>query len=538
MEIFDGCIYVEIPYAKLTNPNQVFARAYTEYEVSVGFHTLKYKLFKRYSQFRLLYKELKHEFIFADCYKNLPEFPKKQIFGKKLKATITKRRQNLEKWLNSALQITQFLPHMQNFLEIPEMYQPLVHDFTQSHQCSLSDLDLAVASFIKRLSKSEKKRGKAIERLENEFFNARPDISERTASILLSRLIPLCGIPGVGAKAFDILSKLTSCDMFRYYSLIIDVMMKIDIDLLREMKLNLHLTGKFLAEQAFHLCKIIEEQLTLKSSSNLLIYILNNDNEALEAYRSWTRPLLFIKNSQENNPQNTENWKKLNTQHYSGGLNIKYRKISHLFEMSLEIEIEASIATLVEIITEPALRKKWDSLLLEYDVIENISENESLVSIVFLSDKNEKMDLALSCIINIQENYASVEYASVETPKVPINPQFPRVHCSGSKYEIYDMRNKPEEAQSDGALSDIQGERISGSNEFRSKIVYKTILMPDMTKFLCSEFVEETNFIKSSWKNLKELAESNDFNSFHRTPRAKKNTIIEALEHKVHFHSL
>jgi len=245
------------------------------------------------------------------------------------------------------------------FLEIPENFRLLFLDRGKSATCKLSPTELCVANFIKRLDQSEHKRLKAIEKFEREFFNQKQEISMPVATILLMKLMPLCGVEVIGSKALDILYKLTSSTTFRYYQTIIDAMMKISMDVLREMKLNLHLNRAFQgdsAELAWQICGKIKEQL---GDTHLLNYILNEDRKAIMAFENWNENTFQPQISPRSASDNTSSsWKRLNTDGYPGNLELSYKKSGNFIEAKCEMEINASLDTIIDIITEPHLRKK------------------------------------------------------------------------------------------------------------------------------------------------------------------------------------
>lgn len=221
-------------------------------------------------------------------FENLAKFPKKKLLGKKI-GFLESRRQNLEIWLNSAINTIPTLSSIVQFLEIPDSFKSYIYQRTAETHCRLSNLDLCVANFIRRLDQSDHKKLNALEKFDRDFFNTKQDISLATAMILLTRLVPLCGLVGVASKALDILCKLSSSTTFRYYQIVIDSLVRMSLDVLRDMKLNLHLTRAFQGdspELAYHVCLIIKEQLLIKGDSHLLNYILNDDKEAIQALES------------------------------------------------------------------------------------------------------------------------------------------------------------------------------------------------------------------------------------------------------------
>jgi len=400
------------------------------------------------------------------------------------------------------LNFPQTFQELAEFLEIPEKFRSLIFERNNSTACKFTPIELCVAAFIKRIEKSEHKRLKALEQFERDFFNQKQEISPPVAIVLLTRLMPLCGVPGIGSKALDILHKLTSSTTFRYYQTMIDSMMKMNMDLFREMSLNLHLTRVFQgdsAELAQQICGKIKEQL---GDSHLLSYILNDDRDAIMAFENWNEHTFKPQISPRSASDNTSSsWKKLNTEGYPGNLEFGYRKSGNLIEARAEMEINASIDTIVEIITKKNLRKKWDLFISNYEVVEKINDKQSIVLIVFVSDRNEVMDLSLMRTITYEPGHATVLYSSVDHPKVPLHPNHKRVTCSESRYDIYLLKGQKLRSKTDSTDESASPElKIKDEDEFKPKckVVYTNYLTNDMTRFLCSEMIEETNYIKEA----------------------------------------
>lgn len=213
----------------------------------------------------------------------------------------------------------------------------------------------------------------------------------------------------------------------------------------------------------------------------------------------------------------------MNTKGIDGNFQISYRKIEKYLEMKVDIEIASSIEFIIEIITNPFFRKKWDSILVSYEIIEIFNEQQNLVWIVFTSERNQLMDLSLICTTKFENDSATVIFQSIEHAKIPIDPNHTRVHCEESKYIISNISNP------------LVTTEDSQANNNKCLITYTTKMMPDMARFLCSEFVEETGHIKNSWKNLKILAEKKDDFDGEYVKRMKENIILGALKTKLMF---
>ena len=84
---------------------------------------------------------------------------------------------------------------------------------------------------------------------------------------MLQCLIPLCGDDFIGSKALDFISKITTSDYYRDFTIASSELTKFTPEYLKEMKLNEHLTKKRFGDsqiQAYNICKIIENSLGLE----------------------------------------------------------------------------------------------------------------------------------------------------------------------------------------------------------------------------------------------------------------------------------
>lgn len=105
---------------------------------------------------------------------------------------------------------------------------------------------------------------KIIENFNWHFFAKKRTVQQEAIEKLIACLVPICGDLFLGSKALDIISKLTTSDYFKDFSMVCKTFTRFQPDLLKKMHLNEYLTKKRFCDsqlQAYALCKIIEENL-------------------------------------------------------------------------------------------------------------------------------------------------------------------------------------------------------------------------------------------------------------------------------------
>ena len=105
------------------------------------------------------------------------------------------------------------------------------------------------------------------------FFSRKTIITAEYISKLLQCLTPLCGDDFIGSKALDFISKITTSDYYRDFTLASNELTKFPPDFLKTMKLNEYLTKKRFGDsqiQAYNICKIIENTLGIGILSEIV----------------------------------------------------------------------------------------------------------------------------------------------------------------------------------------------------------------------------------------------------------------------------
>ena len=424
------------------------------------------------------------------------------------------------------------------FLDIPDSFKQLVLNRVSEARCQLNDPELCVAEFIRRINQSEHKRSKALEYFGERFFASKKPISSQAAHLLIRNLVPLCGYMSIGSKALTVLDKLLRTDYYRHSESMRSQFLSLELKALKDSFLDLHVTGNFpgsSASKAFRILKMIKEY--YESSDSLLHFILNNNTEAIQTFYSWevSEPLVKPPEAKEV----IKEWKSLNTELYEGDLKFYYRYEGERFLMKREICIAAPVKAIFDLILNPSLRMTWDKFNQEVLKLHE-EENKSYYWFGFLSDKNEKLDMALKCVTNIFPHYASIHFFSVDSPRIPRREGYKRMNCNNFLYEIRALGVETRRSSSDTDIDSNSSDDSprSSSSDFRKqksesdflcKLSITQDIEPELAKKICGEFSEETTRIKKSLSVLKEVAEkgltdcaeSKNYNSLYESLQRK-----------------
>lgn len=294
----------------------------------------------------------------------MPKFPGKK-FNKLNESLILKRRIDLEQWLKSAISHKALQDKILTFLDY------VITPLNINSKAKTSPDELLIIEFVEKISKDAQNKMKLIENFSWNFFQKKRSVQQNYISLLTECLVPLCGCEFVGSKALDVLSKLTTSDYFRDFVLVCRVLTSFTPRTLRRMCLNEYLTKKRFSDsqlQAYNLCRIIQDNLSNLELVEIVIFIqLNHDDEALVIFHNWGQEAI-----QESPPSITvriQDWRPIIE---TKDINFKFRFIGKDLEISGVITAEATVSRIIDILTVPSERKKWDLRLVDMKPIAEI----------------------------------------------------------------------------------------------------------------------------------------------------------------------
>jgi hypothetical protein len=229
----------------------------------------------------------------------LPRFPPKVMRSKKVKVKEL-RRKWLEVWVKGCFGCYELLPDLIEFLQLPEFFAMVLAEpnknFLIKQQAGehLNELEFLVKRFAELMHSNQASRlDSLVYAFTHDFFSKPQKIRPAIVSLLLRFLIELVRDESLSYKALKFINRLScknffSGESYSGHSLVIEELMKLDIELLAEMKLNLFILGPDdkLREETYRLLVTLKENLSREQRSKLLVEIvrtsqLNYDTEAI-----------------------------------------------------------------------------------------------------------------------------------------------------------------------------------------------------------------------------------------------------------------
>ena len=422
-----------------------------------------------------------------------------------------KRRPRIERWLQIALKHKKLSKKVLKYLELSEKI--LKSDF-----CSSATPDESlVLDFIDKLSGCKNNKMAQIDKFSWLFFSVKRTVSEVILKKLLEVLIPLGSYDLCGGKVLDILTKLTSSDHFKDFSLVSKVFANIDVFLLKDLGLNEYLTRKKFADsqlQAYNLCKIYEEH-----TENLQIFELvknmqlKNDESALRVYESWG-----VRESIEKNflVESFEDWRQLICEE---NYKIKFRFLGKELDICSEIVVESTMKRIVDILIKPEERIKWDIMLFEMNMI-----GEDGFVFTYLSGRTIYEFHTISSII---ENASSTEvnFSTTCYEKQQTNSKLGKIN---SHYEIERIEDQPhysnesEEKQIDSLSTDLVHSKV--------RIVWRSHYCETSFALVRGDVFQEADFLRKTLERFICVAE--DRTSRLEDIKKLRNPLIHTFERK------
>lgn len=164
--------------------------------------------------------------------------------------TISGRKSQLELWLKGVIKATQS-SCLNKFLKLKK-------------NCDLLELspdEALVISFIDSISEDSQKKKAFLDNFDKNFFVRRRFINGNLTQDLLKILISLCADAKFWGKPFDIISKLTHRDFYKYYENVQKIFVALPMIELKKMQLNEYLKKKISGDcqlKAYELLRLVQ----------------------------------------------------------------------------------------------------------------------------------------------------------------------------------------------------------------------------------------------------------------------------------------
>ena len=264
---------------------------------------------------------------------------------------IDRRRDEIEIWLNQVIKIDQLSKHLFKFFNI----QLSSYDSSYIKTSEKSD---QLANFISSITSTSNNKISTIEKFSFNFFSKKTHLKPHQLKLLIECLIPLCGDEMIGNKSLDFLFKLTTSDYYRDFVIASSQIVIFPAEVLREMKLDEYLTKKRLADsqiQAYSICKIIHGAMGSAFLYDVVrIKQLAHDKEAILVFSNWG---VEVKEESKQVGEKVQDWRPL--------IDLDDKKLSFRF-IGRELDIfgfiivNTSVDRVIDVLTVPTERKKWD----------------------------------------------------------------------------------------------------------------------------------------------------------------------------------
>lgn len=521
MYFVDNCIELKIKNFREIASNAIFSKSFTvkvtqEYEVKVFFHSFAFKIYRRYSQFREFREKVNHMQLPIRTKEILAPFPKKKLL-KSGEKTTSQRKVLLEKWLQSLLRQTEHRPQLLSFLSIPE---DIIKSASLSTSCTLNTSEKIVAQLLRDLSKAKKKQSKSLKSFDSKFFsNTESNLSQNSQILLLKAIVPLCNNESVACLAIGILYRMVRIESYRFAE---DLRFKLfgDMELLREMGLDRHILNEYSQEtglEGYFIAKMVKEQF----DNNGLRYVLNFNKKAYEQFFVKFDGR-FSKNQEEKGKEVAvvgSPWTWLNTDNYSGGLKVCFRKTSKNLEVKAEIFIESSLQVLSTYLTLPEKRKQWDKYLKHIEILKKIDDHTHWIQYTIKKDKKSPLfELLLETRKTESMGQYLITFHSIQNSIIGKKQENKRVECGECFYEVQNVNVKirrssstTEEFESDnedcGSMKSSSSVQVL-EEKVMSKVVFFLKMKPDMARLFVTDLSEETSILKESLTSLKSIVEA------------------------------
>ncbi|OMJ90506.1 hypothetical protein SteCoe_7093 [Stentor coeruleus] len=512
---------LSIPHTETRKKPGIFNSSYTVYQLKIILDdSYQYFLLKRYKEFRKLHdivkETLNHEYKF-------PKFPGRTL-NPMSAGVIIQRKCGLEKWLLVALTYKKVEIYLKDFLEIKDDYLQKTSEIQV-----FNEDEVVIKEFSGKINENTHCRISLLDDFDKRYFSRRRSVRGKIIEQLVATIVPLCGDDYIGSKSLDFLYKLCTSDYNRDFELFTKELVNMPIELLKKMKLDEYLLKKRFCDsqiQAFYILNVLKTQFDVKSINE----ILNNDSEAQEIIAKWdcqgclksnTRKILSV----------TPDWRTIHLSDLQDDMQISYRFINNQLQINAVFLIQSNFSTIINILTQPEYRKKWDLKLIE---IEEIERNDDGIGLIMLYS-HERTIYEFHNIVEINKSiyHTTINFHS---------KKFNHIKTKGILGEVNNFYKLEKIAKSDSTFSfditDHDVTRVSSCKDFHHEVVeskfevikvtWKATFCEISKKMFVSDCLEETETLKHTIGRLVHLAE----NPLEHLEKSPKNMLLKACERK------
>lgn len=528
----DQLVDVSIPRTHTQKKKGIFHNLYTVifsqvYEVKVILDdSYEYFLLKRYKEFRKLHDDIKgtlgENYIF-------PKFPGRTMNSMN-PAVISKRKSGLEKWLHAALSFKEVEEYVKAFLQINfEAIEPV-----NSAQ-KLNEDEKMIKDFSGNINSNSHSRMGLLDTFEKKYFSKRRIVRDKQVELLLNTLLPLCGDDYTGSKSLHVLYKFCTSDHNRDFELVTKELTKIPISMLRQMKLDEYLLKKRFCDsqiQAFHILNILKATFDSSAIIEIVKFIqLNNDAEAHDVYLKWDSQGLITKRPTETISSSSD-WRIISLGDIDDDFQITFRFINKQLQFHAIFTLESDFSTIVDLLTQPESRKKWDLKLVDIEKIPLHNDDLGL-KMLYMQDRtlyefHNTVNVTRS-IFHTIVNFRSKGHSHIKSKgilgKMTSSYKLENLSQPDCSF-IYPFKEK--DMKRNSSSGDILQEELE-KKLASIKMTWKATFCELSKKMFVSDCLEETDSLKHTMNRFIHLAESRPSQKVEKSPA---NTILEACERK------
>ena len=279
---------------------------------------------------------------------SLPDFPKKCLNVSK--SIIEDRKLKLQDWLQALAKCPKLFNKLCQFLNINTRLL-LIEDE------DLHPDDLYVREFISLLQNDSNQKLSILKIFSMKFLARRRKINSDSIVRLLRSLIPLVPKAIFTGIVLDLLLKMMSREYFSVSSSVLKEFCELPLALLQSMSLDEILVSSRTGEgQALEVLKVIKAS---SPSADLLAVViatqLNRSQHALNIFNCWSSTSLAPK--ARSSASTDALWSVL----YSNEkFRISYKCNLDQLDLDINLSLNSSLSTLIDLITDPCGRVRWD----------------------------------------------------------------------------------------------------------------------------------------------------------------------------------
>lgn len=359
---------------------------------------------------------------------------------------------------------------------------------------------------MRKIGVIEKPRARVLKEFKEEFFKTEDfKLGESGLGCFFESFSPLCGICETACEAVDILFNMLRDECFQLAEVAKDVFFS-NVNWIKMIKIDKHILNEFekpTSVQGVYIMKLAKERFGRLCMTTQIRNVMNGNEKAFEK--------VFGEKMGEVELEGADRllvgkWNWLCPDKFSKDAKVGFRKVADWFEIKASICIATEMASLSQLVWDLRKRKSWDIFLQDFTVIQK-SSNRCQVQ------------------YNIQIGRKSSVKLLLDTQKVEDNEKVKIIFRSAGEGEgvgrirgCYKAKNVDTKLRTGSSSTDDAGSSnaenrtlaclsVSSACKDNLKLQLKLKLTPELAKHIVSDLCEETSYLKTSLKLLKDSAE-------------------------------